>query len=159
MENSRLFIPIAAATALSVLPQSGQAQTVDMDCKVMLCLPGGFPGGCEDAKAYMLSRIRSVPPKPPFGPCDFEGLDGNGDVQTATGGIAHREIDRVCTRTVTYGDRGDKRSVCRTERVTFERFIHLDFPGPTDPSKREHFEHVYETFSELQDILRDDDRR
>ena len=48
----------------------------DMDCKVILCLAGGFPEGCSDARAYMLSRLRDFPPKPPFGHCS--GGDSSG---------------------------------------------------------------------------------
>ncbi len=60
------------AAVLSALPASGY----DMDCKVILCLAGGFPAGCSDARAYMLSRLRSIPPKSPFGHC--AGTDSRG---------------------------------------------------------------------------------
>jgi hypothetical protein len=59
---------IAAATLLSVTAPSSAA-AYDMDCKVILCLAGGFPTGCGDAYAYMIDRITSRPPKPPFGYC------------------------------------------------------------------------------------------
>jgi hypothetical protein len=42
----------------------------DMDCKVILCLAGGFPEGCADAYAYMIGRITRRPnPLPTFGFC------------------------------------------------------------------------------------------
>ena len=53
------------ATTAAVPPVNGY----DMDCKVILCLAGGFPEGCADARAYMVDRLRSFPPKPPFGYC------------------------------------------------------------------------------------------
>jgi hypothetical protein len=46
------------------------AAAYDMDCKVILCLAGGFPEGCADAYAYMIDRITRQPnPLPPFGFC------------------------------------------------------------------------------------------
>lgn len=46
------------------------AQDYDMDCKVILCLAGGFPANCGDARAYMLNRLRDG--KSPFGVCSYE---------------------------------------------------------------------------------------
>ena len=45
------------------------ARAYDIDCKVILCLAGGFPSGCQDAYRYMIDRITDFPPKPPFGFC------------------------------------------------------------------------------------------
>jgi len=52
---------------------SAQAQSYDMDCKVILCLAGGFPSGCGDAKSYMFKRLRKG--KAPFGICSFDNGD------------------------------------------------------------------------------------
>ncbi len=50
--------------------QSDQAHAYDMDCKVILCIAGGFPAGCADAYSYMVKRITRFPkPLPPFGFC------------------------------------------------------------------------------------------
>lgn len=50
--------------------QSEKAHAYDMDCKVILCIAGGFPAGCSDAYSYMIKRITNKPkPKPPFGFC------------------------------------------------------------------------------------------
>lgn len=50
------------------LPQ--QAHAYDMDCKVILCIAGGFPSACSDAYSYMINRITRFPnPLPPFGFC------------------------------------------------------------------------------------------
>ncbi|MEO0359469.1 MAG: hypothetical protein AAF322_00060 [Pseudomonadota bacterium] len=46
----------------------------DIDCKLILCMAGGFPAGCADAKSYMIDRITSVPPKPPIGFCARAGV-------------------------------------------------------------------------------------
>jgi hypothetical protein len=46
------------------------AYAYDMDCKVILCIAGGFPTGCADAYSYMIKRITRFPnPLPPFGFC------------------------------------------------------------------------------------------
>ena len=63
---------IAGTLALTVLPTASttEALAYDMDCKTILCLAGGFPPGCADAYAYMISRITRFPdPLPPFGFC------------------------------------------------------------------------------------------
>ena len=46
-----------------------QGDSYDIDCKIILCLPAGFPSGCADALETFIDRITSVPPKPPIGFC------------------------------------------------------------------------------------------
>jgi len=59
------LLSVAALTA-----QADDAHAYDMDCKVILCLAGGFPAGCGDAYSYMIDRITRFPnPLPPFGFC------------------------------------------------------------------------------------------
>ena len=78
----------ASLSAFAATP--AKAQDYDMDCKVILCLAGGFPTGCADAYSYMMDRISRVPPLPPFGHCamsngaaytgarlDYQFLDGS----------------------------------------------------------------------------------
>ena len=49
---------------------SQEAYAYDMDCKVILCIAGGFPSECSDAWRYMIKRITRFPkPLPPFGFC------------------------------------------------------------------------------------------
>jgi hypothetical protein len=49
---------------------SQEAHAYDMDCKVILCIAGGFPAQCSDAYRYMIKRITRFPkPLPPFGFC------------------------------------------------------------------------------------------
>ena len=63
-----LSAALSASASLAVLaPQPARAY--DLDCKVILCLAGGFPSGCGDAWDYMIDRITNLPPKPPFGFC------------------------------------------------------------------------------------------
>lgn len=59
---------IAGLTAFSM--QAEEARAYDMDCKVILCIAGGFPAQCSDAYRYMIKRITRFPkPLPPFGFC------------------------------------------------------------------------------------------
>ena len=70
-------MPVAPRLAPLVLTAIGMftsfgatpARAYDIDCKVILCLAGGFPSGCGDAWNYMIDRITDLPPKPPFGFC------------------------------------------------------------------------------------------
>lgn len=62
----------ASALAIVTAPLTAgpaEAQSFDMDCKVILCMAGGFPAGCADAYNYMIDRISRMPPLPPFGYC------------------------------------------------------------------------------------------
>ena len=66
----RRTLLLALISLPSILPGlPAAAQSYDIDCKLILCLAGGFPSSCADAKAYMIDRITSVPPKPPIGFC------------------------------------------------------------------------------------------
>lgn len=71
--NSLTPKSMAALGLLSVVAltaQADDAHAYDMDCKVILCLAGGFPAGCGDAYSYMIKRITKTPkPLPPFGFC------------------------------------------------------------------------------------------
>jgi len=60
---------VLGAGALFIAAAPTPATAYDMDCKVILCLAGGFPTGCGDAYGYMIDRITARPPKPPFGYC------------------------------------------------------------------------------------------
>ncbi|MBC24697.1 MAG: hypothetical protein CMJ32_12390 [Phycisphaerae bacterium] len=67
-----LFVLPLAVVALAVAsPQAAKAQDYDMDCKLLLCLPGGFPDGCGDAYDHMIDRIRDG--KSPIGTCAMAG--------------------------------------------------------------------------------------
>ena len=49
-----------ASLALVLAASAGPAAAddYDMDCKMILCLAGGFPDGCEDAFDHMIDRLR-----------------------------------------------------------------------------------------------------
>lgn len=66
--KSLFALGLLSVGALSL--QAEKAHAYDMDCKVILCIAGGFPAGCGDAYSYMIKRItRSPKPLPPFGFC------------------------------------------------------------------------------------------
>ena len=62
------LVGLLGVTATSFSSQ--EAHAYDMDCKVILCIAGGFPSECSDAWRYMIKRITRLPkPLPPFGFC------------------------------------------------------------------------------------------
>ena len=64
----------AAITALaSFTPSSASAADYDMDCKLILCMPAGFPSGCRDAFDHMIDRLRDG--KSPIGTCTMSNGD------------------------------------------------------------------------------------
>ena len=61
-------LSLLGVSTLAMMPE--EAHAYDMDCKVILCIAGGFPAGCSDAYSYMIKRITRFPkPLPPFGFC------------------------------------------------------------------------------------------
>ena len=71
---------LAAALAIaSLTPTSARAGDYDMDCKLILCMPAGFPSGCGDAFDHMIDRLRDG--KSPIGFCalsdgsEYDGYD------------------------------------------------------------------------------------
>lgn len=64
---------LATLACLAIL-HSAPATAYDMDCAVILCMAGGFPGAeCQKAYAYMIERITPIPSLPPFGICTTDG--------------------------------------------------------------------------------------
>lgn len=68
--------PSAGLVSAMLAITSTPAAAYDIDCKVILCLAGGFPSGCGDAKSYMVKRLKRG--KPPFGFCPFGSGMGEG---------------------------------------------------------------------------------
>ncbi len=70
-------IALAGAAAIAALasftPSPAAAQDYDIDCKLLLCLPGGFLSGCNDAFDHMIDRIRDG--KFPIGVCAMSNGD------------------------------------------------------------------------------------
>lgn len=88
---------------------SAPAAAFDMDCKVILCLAGGFPSGCGDAHSYMIKRLKKL--KPPFGTC--VGGGSSGDTYDVPVQMFTRQIRPSCGRWVTVREGGgDSYSYC-----------------------------------------------
>lgn len=79
-----MLLRIATALPLATILIAGGGSTAhaadyDMDCKLILCLPAGFPEGCGDALDHMIDRLRDG--KSPIGFCamsddqEFSGYD------------------------------------------------------------------------------------
>ncbi|WOI58073.1 hypothetical protein [Palleronia sp. LCG004] len=74
LSASFAYTSAAAITALAGIgPAPAMAQNYDMDCKVILCMPAGFPGGCGDAFDHMIDRLRDG--KSPIGFCSMSNGD------------------------------------------------------------------------------------
>ena len=87
LSRTALTVPLAAA-ALAVFGSArAEAQDYDMDCKLLICLPGGFPSGCGDAWDHMIDRLRDG--KSPIGTCNtgsgpYEDYEIDYDLHSAT---------------------------------------------------------------------------
>ena len=84
-------LPLAVAALAVSSPQVAAAQDYDMDCKLLLCLPGGFPDGCGDAYDHMIDRLRDG--KSPIGTCAMSGGGAYDDyeIDYAVNGATSRE--------------------------------------------------------------------
>lgn len=69
LSSIKTIMILATLTVTGIFAQHQEAKAYDIDCKVILCLAGGFPAGCGNAYSYMIDRITDRPPKPPFGFC------------------------------------------------------------------------------------------
>ena len=78
----RVLTVAVSTTALGTIP----TRAALIDCKVILCLAGGFPSGCADAYSYMMDRITRLRPLPPFGTCHTVSLQGAQEVYDAAHG-------------------------------------------------------------------------
>jgi|GEM_PF-2586512 len=56
-----------AVAALASFASPHEAKAYDIDCKLILCLAGGFPATCGDAYDHMIDRLRDG--KSPIGTC------------------------------------------------------------------------------------------
>ena len=71
MTRCTLTFAVAVVSQFGAVPSPalGQDGSYDIDCKIILCLPAGFPSGCSDAYKTFIRRITATPPKPPIGFC------------------------------------------------------------------------------------------
>lgn len=72
----RILLVLATAAPISIGPVGsiGEARAAsEAECAIWICLPGGFPGGCEEAYSAMVARVERLrPPLPPFKACSVE---------------------------------------------------------------------------------------
>lgn len=80
--------PAATEKEAGQLPQVKNDGNVSADCQIWLCLPAGFPAGCESArKAYRKRLRKGKAPMPPFASC---AVGDNGQA-SADGDFTFRE--------------------------------------------------------------------
>lgn len=63
--------------SLSIISPQTHAESED-ECAIWLCLPAGFPAGCEKAYSAMIKRItrwKPLPPLPAFAACAISNPD------------------------------------------------------------------------------------
>ena len=88
---------LSALLAVSPLIGADQAAAneFDMDCKIILCLAGGFPPGCEDAWRHLLDRLRDG--KSPVDSCTMSDGSELDDVDAEVRRIgAHSSAAWIC---------------------------------------------------------------
>ncbi|WP_282611319.1 hypothetical protein [Pelagibius sp. Alg239-R121] len=75
---TRMLVSCGLAASLFIgVPAPIYAASQD-ECAIWLCLPGGFPGGCEAAHAAFIKRITNTPkPEPPLPPFSSCSVDSN----------------------------------------------------------------------------------
>jgi hypothetical protein len=80
MKRYSLIAATGLALAMPAMTTPAHAEDYDMDCKLILCLVGGFPSGCSDAYSYMIGRLKKF--KPPIGVCTMSDGDGYDNLDT-----------------------------------------------------------------------------
>ena len=77
---------LCLALLLPALPRAAHAVSLT-ECSIWICLPGGFPAGCEAAYAAMLARLkRFQPPLPAWSSCAVKvGGDADTDLRARFG--------------------------------------------------------------------------
>ncbi|ANC00457.1 TPA: conjugal transfer protein [Vibrio parahaemolyticus] len=84
---SALVIGAIPMTTLMVSPTAYAAS--DADCSIWLCLPTGFPSGCNDAKSAFKQRIKKLKsPLPDFAGCLLKDAPIRGSEMSMKEGIA-----------------------------------------------------------------------
>lgn len=98
MRRFLLVLAMAAPIGMGAVGTPGKARAAsDAECAIWICLPGGFPGGCESAHSAMIARIKNLrPPLPPFSACS---VDATSDGMTFNWGMAaYLPERRVCSQ-------------------------------------------------------------
>lgn len=127
------------------------AQADQIDCKVILCLVGGFPTGCQDAHSYMIDRITGKPPKPPYGIC--ETVDLNGEQGTYDGALSRmftQSEPPVCELEYTdYRENAGTQCVLWSTRHNATIDISVERSGDAPPFTNSYIWRTWQTFSRV----------
>lgn len=109
----RTFLKATIAASVGVIAFSAPkpALAYDMDCKVILCLAGGFPSGCGDAKSYMMKRLRKG--RSPFGVCTSEGPSGSSEYSVPVRMFTRTYPKKCLKRVYVREGHGDSSWQCR----------------------------------------------
>lgn len=84
---------------LSIAASFAHAESQD-ECSIWLCLPSGFPAGCEAAHSAMISRIKDEKsPLPPFSACSQNDSSGS-SMNSVYSHAAYVPAHDVCVKTV-----------------------------------------------------------
>lgn len=97
MRRNYLLSAFVMPMSLGLASPEAAIAASEAECAIWICLPGGFPGGCEAAHSAMISRVKSLrPPLPPFEACSVEA---SSDGMTFKWGMAaYVPKRRVCAR-------------------------------------------------------------
>ncbi len=89
-------VALGVAATLASIPVQAASQD---ECSIWLCLPGGFPSGCDAAKSALKNRVKKhKPPLPPFSSCAVSS-GSNGSQMSYTHNFAALIAEqRICKR-------------------------------------------------------------
>lgn len=116
-----VYFFMAALAACFVTPSFAVS---DDECSIWLCLPGGFPGGCESAKAAFKKRIKhGKSPLPDFASCAVsDGAGGQGSYQSNS--AAYIPASTGCAKyEYTYNNYGGRVGKCVKPTVIPEQIV------------------------------------
>ena len=126
----KVFIALVFAPFFFIAPAHSASQD---ECAAWICLPGGFPSGCEAARSAMRDRVKDgKPPLPDFAACATNPPAGSGShMSYLFGHAAFIPGHRVCTRS--------GRWRCLAWEVLPDRYVkgercHRDGDGDAYPS-------------------------
>ncbi len=119
----KLFVVLYLVSAAFLASSPVQAAS-QSECAIWLCLPGGFPSGCSDARSALRDRIRDFKsPLPSFSSCADNPPKGSGShMSTKLGVAAYIPSYDVCVRYQYSGPRNENRE-CVEWRTNAERLI------------------------------------
>lgn len=114
--SSAVFGMGAAIVLMGGLTPAVSNAASEDECAIWLCLPGGFPSGCGDAKDAMKDRLEDFkPPLPNFSSCAVSAPGGGGSTMSHDFDFAAYVPEReVCEMVDDGWGLGGKKRVCET---------------------------------------------